>query len=394
MRCAAVWIAFVLLIGTQCAAQTTTTTFTYQGTLAWQGSPFTGTADVQFELYDAVNGGNQIGPTLVLTSLDIDNGLMQADLDFGAAPFDGTSMWLDIQVRTPPGAGVYIRLTPRQAITSAPFSIQTRGIFVDEFNQIGIGTTSPEMTLEVHRNIGPGSTPRIGTTGVFSSRPYWLTMGLNPAPTIAWNPTSTLRFGTSDYANSAGFNELFSIDPAGSVGFGTTASPSSHIAVHADTEDHAIVATGGTDTSISGGGTLVLGDVMGPNVSLDSNEIMARNAGAAATLYLNADGGEIRFGVQRTSSVFAYCRIAPNGAVVSSSANIASVTHPSDGVYNIYVDGGVQQSDIIIATSHSSSMVIVRAYSSGGSSYKVRVDKLSTPSTSIDGEFSLVVFRP
>jgi len=47
----------------------------------------------------------------------------------------------------------------------------------------------------------------------------------------------------------------------------------------------------GTDTSPGGGGFLVLGDTTGLNISIDNNEIMARNNGQAAPLHLNTEGG-------------------------------------------------------------------------------------------------------
>jgi len=51
--------------------------------------------------------------------------------------------------------------------------------------------------------------------------------------------------------------------------------------------------TGGTDASPSGGGAVVIGLTSGANIAMDNNEIMARYNGAAATLYLNNDGGDI-----------------------------------------------------------------------------------------------------
>lgn len=58
----------------------------------------------------------------------------------------------------------------------------------------------------------------------------------------------------------------------------------------------------GTDASLGGGGYLVLGSPDGGNVAMDNNEIMARNAGAASTLFLNNDGGDVS--------------IAPNGTAI------------------------------------------------------------------------------
>jgi hypothetical protein len=40
-------------------------------------------------------------------------------------------------------------LSPRQPITRAPYSIQTRGIFVDEDQNVGIGTMAPDALVEI-----------------------------------------------------------------------------------------------------------------------------------------------------------------------------------------------------------------------------------------------------
>jgi hypothetical protein len=50
---------------------------------------------------------------------------------------------------------------------------------------------------------------------------------------------------------------------------------------------------GGTDSTGGGGGFIVIGSTTGPNMSIDNNEIMARNNGVAAALAINADGGNV-----------------------------------------------------------------------------------------------------
>lgn len=67
----------------------------------------------------------------------------------------------------------------------------------------------------------------------------------------------------------------------GDVGIGTTA-PAGKVHV-----------TGGTESSPGGGGFLVLGETTAANISIDNNEILARNNGAVATLHLNSSGGDI-----------------------------------------------------------------------------------------------------
>ncbi|MEQ1646666.1 MAG: tail fiber domain-containing protein, partial [Pyrinomonadaceae bacterium] len=49
----------------------------------------------------------------------------------------------------------------------------------------------------------------------------------------------------------------------------------------------------GTDVEPVGGGYIISGSTFSTNVTLDDNEIMARNNGNISTLFLNADGGDV-----------------------------------------------------------------------------------------------------
>lgn len=56
------------------------------------------------------------------------------------------------------------------------------------------------------------------------------------------------------------------------------------------------VQSGYSDVKLSGGGGVVVGRTSGANLAIDTNEIMARDGGAPATLYLNAEGGHVTMG--------------------------------------------------------------------------------------------------
>ena len=118
------------------------TALTYQGRLLDAGEPANGLFDFEFSLWDAANGGNPIGDTQVLNNVPVADGLFTVQVDFGADAFDNADRWLEVTVNGDP-------LMPRQPITRAPYSIQTRGIFVDENNFVGIGTVSPSYPLHV-----------------------------------------------------------------------------------------------------------------------------------------------------------------------------------------------------------------------------------------------------
>ncbi len=97
------------------------TAFTYQGQLNHEGSPANGEYDFRFGLFDAATGGAQAGDWVNIDNVTVSDGLFAVELDFGDV-FDGTPLWLRVSVR-PAGVGNYTVLSPRQALTPAPYAI-------------------------------------------------------------------------------------------------------------------------------------------------------------------------------------------------------------------------------------------------------------------------------
>jgi trimeric autotransporter adhesin len=115
------------------------TGFTYQGQLKKNGSPVNNTCDFRFILYTADIGGSQVGPTQNKNSVSVSNGLFTVNLDFGDGAFTGDARWLDIAVRCPAGSGTYSALTPRQAVTPAPYALALPGLWTQP------NSTSPNI---------------------------------------------------------------------------------------------------------------------------------------------------------------------------------------------------------------------------------------------------------
>ncbi len=97
------------------------TAFTYQGRLTDNGSPANGTYDFEFKLYDAASGGTQVGSTVTQDDVSVSGGLFTVPLDFGNV-FNGDALWLEIGVRPGSSTGAYTTLSPRQALTAAPYA--------------------------------------------------------------------------------------------------------------------------------------------------------------------------------------------------------------------------------------------------------------------------------
>jgi hypothetical protein len=62
-----------------------------------------------------------------------------------------------------------------------------------------------------------------------------------------------------------------------------------------------------TDVSLTGDGSLQMGDEGSTNIAMDNNEIQARNSGAASGLYLNASGGNVYVGTTSGSEKLNVC---------------------------------------------------------------------------------------
>ena len=100
-----------------------TTEFTYQGSLKNSSIPASGNYDFEFALFDAVTGGTQILMTITKTSVLVTDGIFAVKLDFGNQ-FSGANRFLEIRVRQT-GGGAFTPLSPRQAVTSAPYSVKS-----------------------------------------------------------------------------------------------------------------------------------------------------------------------------------------------------------------------------------------------------------------------------
>ena len=112
---------FVCLI----SAQAQTTAFTYQGKLNDGAMAASGVYDLGFALYDAETGGTQIGTALTRPNVTVAGGIFTVQLDFGANAFAaGANRFLQIAVKKT-GETDFTTLSPRQMLTSSPYSIRT-----------------------------------------------------------------------------------------------------------------------------------------------------------------------------------------------------------------------------------------------------------------------------
>jgi len=141
----------VWLAGSASAAEMGTA-ITYQGRLIDANTTADGLYDFAFKLYDTNVGGSKAANDVNVADVDVIDGYFTVELDFNSpSAFNGEARWLEIGVR--PGEmndpNAYTTLSPRQEITPTPYALQTRGIFVDNDGNVGIGTRHPSKLLHI-----------------------------------------------------------------------------------------------------------------------------------------------------------------------------------------------------------------------------------------------------
>ena len=285
--------------------------FTYQGSLRDGGNPANGNYQMTFRLYNAAAGGTLLG-TVGPVAVPVSNGLFSVELNFPASIWDGGTRYLEIQV----GATT---LSPRVKINPTPYASTLRlfesgvsnpdrmviahspaftnwGLMyrdtTDEFHFMGSGSSSLSVRLlDGDMTFYDDQGSIIFSTADATNAPMMMmfSSGANNADrmVIAHSPAFTnwgLQYRDSDdkFNFMGGGLTAMSIDLA-----------NLYVGVRTFVPEVPLHVASGTDSSPSGGGFVQIGLTSGANLSMDSNEIMARNNGAAATLSLNHNGGDV-----------------------------------------------------------------------------------------------------
>jgi hypothetical protein len=152
-------LLFTLFLISVNSAWAQATAFTYQGKLSESGLPANGSYEFEFKLFDALTAGTQIGPTVTREEVMVTDGIFTVQLDFGAAPLNGDSRFLEISVRPSDGpAGA--TLTPRQQITTAPYAIKSlNAASADGLSVACVSCVTSNQIASVHGSALSGSIP-------------------------------------------------------------------------------------------------------------------------------------------------------------------------------------------------------------------------------------------
>jgi hypothetical protein len=244
--------------------------FQYQGMLVEHNVPVYGSYDLEFLVYNSPNDVNLVKSPVTIEDVNIIDGHYKVELDFGSGVFDGNPRWLEILSRPAGTEGAFKTTGKREKLSPVPYALYaynghsssggstesgssnsldaadgspTEAVYVDNYGNVGIGTTSPSEKLDIY-----GTIQMTGfrlPDGAYDG--YVLTSDSSGFGTWQALPTASSGLtgsGTTNYfpkftsSTSLGNSILF--ETGGKIGIGTT-SPSTKFEV----QGGAIKAAGG-----------------------------------------------------------------------------------------------------------------------------------------------------
>lgn len=295
------------------------------------GAPITTATNVNFSIYNVETGGTPL-VSIVQNVNTTPEGIFTALLDLSSLKFDA-DYWIGIRIGTE-------TLTPRQRLTPAPYALALPNL-VSVGGQIGIGTATPLATLHVSGKKIPNQASanaelRLQTIIDGTYARIWLLPNLNST-----TENTSVKWSIGARRDLAGLMDYLVIDNNGLNGGNTmyrhlVISPSGNVGIGAPAPNVKLHISGGADANISSGsGYLVIGNVNGENMVMDSNEIMARNNGTKSGLVLNAEGGNVRIG-----------KYGVGTTILDTGTVGVGVQNPSSGV-KMEVNGTVKATKFI-----------------------------------------------
>jgi len=187
---------------------------TYQGQLTDSGLPANGDYDFQFALYTSESDGAAVD-TIEVPDLAVTGGLINATLDFTDVPYSGQALWIEVSVRPGASTDPYTTLTPRQALSAAPYAL-----FALNGNQGPPGMDGAPGAPGMDGAPGPpGQDGAPGADG-FVTLPYSGSIAsATPALSITNTGTNNAIVGSVSASNTAGV-----VGVATGAGYGVSAT--------------------------------------------------------------------------------------------------------------------------------------------------------------------------
>ena len=115
------------LASTLSASDVVSSAINYQGRLTDNntGNPLDGIYDMEFQLWDAESGGSQVGSTITVNNVGVDQGLFNVRLEVDPDDFNGQELWLRVRAREHGGTWDDW-MTPLQEILPVPYALSLR----------------------------------------------------------------------------------------------------------------------------------------------------------------------------------------------------------------------------------------------------------------------------
>jgi len=359
------WLVLLLLLVSS-VAQAQTTQFTYQGRLTDSSLPANGSYDFQFRLFDALAAGAQVGGTLSPTNVAVANGVFTVTLDFGAPVFPGANRFLDISVRLA-GGGAFTQLTPRQPITSTPYTVRALSAgAADNLSATCVGCVTSAQIGSLPANSGN----YIQNGAALQAGSQFNISGTGTASTF--NATTQFNFNGSRILSAPGTDNVFvGIGAALGLTSGSQNTFVGHTAGQSTTsgsnntfvgEDAGLnTSTGSQNTSLgqdagrantTGSMNVFIGNTTGnTNTTGSRNTVLGSNADVSSGNLVNATALGANASVNQSNSLV-LGEFAGNGNGGTNNTRVGIGTNAPNGLLEV-VNDNFSPSDTFLITQHS-----------------------------------------
>lgn len=195
---------------------------------------------------------------------------------------------------------------------------------------VGIGTVTPTAQLHVVNNSVNQALSIISSTANGQIANIQTTTALNAGNDLLQLDLPTGQGADAQFIEASINNSSrFAVNSDGRVGIGGSALTG--VGVYVQT---------GTDAALGSGGYVVTGLTSGPNISIDNNEIMARDNGATSRLYLQNSGGDLSMCVSSgavsigTNTIANGYKLNVNGRIIGTEVRVDALANWPDYVFS------------------------------------------------------------